>query len=199
VITIDDTIAAIATPLGEGAIAVLRVSGPEAIAVVTRSFRSKTPIEKMASRRSYLGEIGDEVGVIDEVLVSVFRKPNSYTGQDLIEISCHGGILVTRKILALMLKNGARTAEPGEFTQRAFLNGRMDLTQAEAVMDLIRAQTDLALRAADWSVIGGEPEAGTPSGHGRSGKDPAAWVAHGHFWGTECWQVQSAQRSVGLR
>jgi tRNA modification GTPase len=154
VIIIDDTIAAIATPLGEGAIAVLRISGPEAIAVVSRSFRSGTPTEKMASRRGYLGEILDEVGVIDQVLVSVFRKPNSYTGQDLVEISCHGGILVTRNILALMLKNGARTAEPGEFTQRAFLNGKMDLTQAEAVMDLIRAQTDLALRAAKEQLTG---------------------------------------------
>jgi tRNA modification GTPase len=154
VITTDDTIAAVATSLGEGAIAVLRVSGPEAIEVVACSFRSGTPVEKMESRRSYFGEIQDEGGVIDQALVSVFRKPNSYTGQDLVEISCHGGILVTRKILSLLLQNGARPAEPGEFTQRAFLNGKMDLTQAEAVMDLIRAQTDLALRAANEQLTG---------------------------------------------
>ena len=151
---IDDTIAAISTAVGEGAIAVLRVSGPEAVSLVARIFRGSTAPEKMESRRGYFGEIHDVTGVIDQVLVTVFRRPQSYTGDDLIEISCHGGILVTRKILSLLLNAGARSAEPGEFTQRAFLNGKMDLTQAEAVMDLIRAQTELALRAANEQLAG---------------------------------------------
>jgi tRNA modification GTPase len=152
--SLDDTIAAISTPVGEGAIAVLRVSGPEAITLVARIFRGATSPEKMEPRRSYFGEIYDAAGVIDQVLLAIFRRPQSYTGEDLIEISCHGGILVTRKILSLLLHAGARSADPGEFTQRAFLNGKMDLTQAEAVMDLIRAQTELALRAANEQLAG---------------------------------------------
>jgi tRNA modification GTPase len=151
---LDDTIAAISTAVGEGAIAVLRVSGPEAANLVARIFRGSTAPEKIEARRSYFGEIYDATGVIDQVLVTIFRRPQSYTGEDLIEISCHGGILVTRKILSLLLNAGARSAEPGEFTQRAFLNGKMDLTQAEAVMDLIRAQTELALRAANEQLAG---------------------------------------------
>jgi tRNA modification GTPase len=151
---LDDTIAAISTAVGEGAIAVLRVSGPEAANLVARIFRGSTAPEKMEARRSYFGEIYDATGMIDQVLVTIFRRPQSYTGEDLIEISCHGGILVTRKILSLLLNAGARSAEPGEFTQRAFLNGKMDLTQAEAVMDLIRAQTELALRAANEQLAG---------------------------------------------
>jgi tRNA modification GTPase len=151
---LDDTIAAISTPVGEGAIAVLRVSGPEAVSLVARIFQGSTAPEKMEPRRSYFGEIYDVTGVIDQVLLTIFRRPQSYTGEDLIEISCHGGILVTRKILSLLLNAGARSADPGEFTQRAFLNGKMDLTQAEAVMDLIRAQTELALRAANEQLAG---------------------------------------------
>ena len=151
---LDDTIAAISTPVGEGAIAVLRVSGPQAINLVARIFRGSISPEKMEPRRSYFGEIYDVTGVIDQVLFTIFRGPQSYTGEDLVEISCHGGILVTRKILSLLLNAGARSAEPGEFTQRAFLNGKMDLTQAEAVMDLIRSQTELALRAANEQLAG---------------------------------------------
>jgi tRNA modification GTPase len=152
--TLDDTIAAISTPVGEGAIAVLRVSGSEAKAIVGRIFRCRTSVEKWEARRLYLGEAVDEDGEIDQVLGAYFQAPHSYTGQDLVEISCHGGILVTRQILALLLRQGARSAEPGEFTQRAFLNGKMDLTQAEAVMDVIRAQTELALRAANEQLAG---------------------------------------------
>jgi tRNA modification GTPase len=151
---LEDTIAAVSTAVGEGAIAVLRVSGPEAVNLVARIFRGSTAPEKMEARRSYFGEIYDVTGVVDQVLVTIFRRPQSYTGEDLIEVSCHGGILVTRKILSLLLNAGARSAEPGEFTQRAFLNGKMDLTQAEAVMDLIRAQTELALRAANEQLAG---------------------------------------------
>jgi len=151
---LDDTIAAISTAVGEGAIAVLRVSGPEAVNVVSRVFRGSAAPGKMRHRQSHLGEIYDATGVIDQVLLTIFRGPHSYTGEDLVEISCHGGILVTRKILSLLLNAGAQSAQPGEFTQRAFLNGKMDLTQAEAVMDLIRAQTDLALRAANEQLAG---------------------------------------------
>jgi tRNA modification GTPase len=151
---LDDTIAAISSPIGEGAVAVLRVSGPDAVSVVAQIFRGSTGPEKMEPRRSYFGEIYDSSGVIDQALIIVFRGPNSYTGEDLVEVSCHGGVLVTGKILSLLLNVGARSAEPGEFTQRAFLNGKMDLTQAEAVMDLIRAQTELALRAANEQLAG---------------------------------------------
>jgi tRNA modification GTPase len=151
---LDDTIAAISTAVGEGAIAVLRVSGPGSINVVSQVFRGSVAPEKMQHRQSHLGEIYDATGMIDQVLLTIFRGPHSYTGEDLVEISCHGGILVTRKILSLLLNAGARSAEPGEFTQRAFLNGKMDLTQAEAVMDLIRAQTELALRAANEQLAG---------------------------------------------
>jgi tRNA modification GTPase len=152
--TLEDTIAAISTPIGEGAIAVLRLSGSEAKAIVSRIFRGATSVEEWEPRRLYLGEVSNQDGKIDQVLGTYFRAPHSYTGQDLIEISCHGGILVTRQILALLLRHGARSAEPGEFTQRAFLNGRMDLTQAEAVMDVIHAQTELALRAANEQLAG---------------------------------------------
>src|SRR5580692_8906953 len=152
--SLDDTIAAISTAVGEGAIAVLRISGREAIKVVSRIFRGSISPEKMQARRSYFGEVYDATGTVDQILLTLFRGPHSYTGEDLVEISCHGGILVTRKILSLLLDAGARSAEPGEFTQRAFLNGKMDLTQAEAVMDLVRAQTELALRAANEQLAG---------------------------------------------
>src|SRR6202035_1746644 len=152
--TLEDTIAAIATPVGEGAIAVLRLSGSEAKAIATCIFRGGTSVAEWEPRQLYLGEVWSQDGKIDQVLGTYFRAPHSYTGQDLIEISCHGGILVIRQILALLLRSGARAAEPGEFTQRAFLNGKMDLTQAEAVMDVIHAQTELALRAANEQLAG---------------------------------------------
>ena len=150
-----DTIAAIASPFGEGAIALLRVSGPDALAVADRVCGGAAQPSHSPVRRQRLVRLTDTEGrTVDEVLMSVHRAPASYTGEDVVEISCHGGILVTRRVLETLLAAGARTAEPGEFTQRAFLNGRMDLTQAEAVMDLIRAQTDLALRAASEQLEG---------------------------------------------
>jgi tRNA modification GTPase len=153
-VNLEDTIAAISTPVGEGAIAVIRLSGRAALSVLTHLFAGATSPEKFAPRRVYLGKIHDAAGKVDEVLVTYFRGPNSYTGEDVVEISCHGGILVTRRVLDLLLAAGVRMANPGEFTQRAFLNGKMDLTQAEAVMDLIRAQTELALRAANEQLAG---------------------------------------------
>jgi len=150
----EDTVAAVSTPFGEGAIAVLRLSGPHAITIAGGIFRSGKPVAELPPRVQQFGRIVDGPQVLDEVLLSVHRAPGSYTGEDVVEIQCHGGILVTRRILDLLLAGGARAAEPGEFTRRAFLNGKMDLTQAEAVMDLIRAQTDLALRAATEQLEG---------------------------------------------
>ena len=150
-----DTIAAIASPFGEGAIALLRLSGPDALTVAGRVCAGRPNLANFPARRQRLLRVLDREGrPLDEALVSVHRAPASYTGEDVVEISCHGGILVTRRVLETLLAAGARSAEPGEFTQRAFLNGRMDLTQAEAVMDLIRAQTDLAIRAAGEQLEG---------------------------------------------
>ena len=151
----NDTIAAISTAFGEAAISVLRISGADAVEVAGRLFSGRTSVEQMPERRQHFGSINDAAGAtVDSVLLTVFRAPASYTGEDVVEISCHGGILVTRRIFELLLANGARAAEPGEFTQRAFLNGKMDLTQAEAVMDLIHAQSDLALQAATQQLSG---------------------------------------------
>ncbi len=149
-----DTIAAIATPFGEGAVALLRVSGGRAVEIAEAVFRGKRKPSEMAARVQQFGSIFDGERKLDDVLLTVFRAPHSYTGEDLVEIGCHGGVLVTRRILELLLKSGARSAEAGEFTQRAFLNGKLDLTQAEAVMDLISAQSDLALRAANEQLAG---------------------------------------------
>ena len=150
-----DTIAAISTPAGEGAIALVRISGPEAIEIADKIFRGKNIPSRFESHVQHLGEIVTAVGdLIDEVMISIHRTPASYTGEDLVEISCHGGTLVTAKILEACLRAGSRGARPGEFTERAFLNGKMDLTQAEAVIDLIRARTDLALRSATEQLEG---------------------------------------------
>ena len=150
-----DTIAAISTPTGEGAIALVRLSGPEAISIADSIFRGKEPPSQFGSHVQHLGEIVTESGrLIDEVMMSIHRAPASYTGEDIVEISCHGGTLVTAKILEVCLRAGARAARPGEFTERAFLNNKMDLTQAEAVIDLIRARTDLALRSATEQLEG---------------------------------------------
>jgi len=155
----DETIAAVATPFGQGAISVLRLSGPGARAVFARCWRGAS-LEP--PRRAVLGRIvrpagdgaDDGAAVVDEGLATWFCGPASYTGEDVIEFSGHGGVLVTRRVLDALLASGARLAEPGEFTQRAFLHGKLDLTQAEAVMDLISAQTDLALKAAHEQLAG---------------------------------------------
>jgi tRNA modification GTPase len=149
-----DTIAAISTPAGEGAIALVRISGEDAIGVGDRIYRGKEKPSEFPSHTQRLGEIFEADRLIDQVLLSVHRAPASYTGEDLVEISCHGGILVTARVLEACFHAGARSARPGEFSERAFLNGKMDLTQAEAVMDLIRAQSDLALRSATEQLEG---------------------------------------------
>jgi tRNA modification GTPase len=153
--TTSDTIAAISTPPGEGAIALVRVSGANAIEIADKVFRGKEFPARFASHVQHLGEIfSAENELIDQAVVSVHRSPASYTGEDLVEISCHGGTLVSAKVLEACLRAGARAARAGEFTERAFLNGKMDLTQAEAVIDLIRARTDLALRSATEQLEG---------------------------------------------
>ncbi|MGI9241746.1 MAG: tRNA uridine-5-carboxymethylaminomethyl(34) synthesis GTPase MnmE [Verrucomicrobiales bacterium] len=147
-----DTIAAIATPFGQGAISLIRISGNEVGEILGEIFQSPPMLKP---RFATLGTIVTSGGkAVDQVLVTYFPNPASFTGQDLAEISCHGGILVTQKVLETILAAGARLAEPGEFTQRAFLNGKMDLTQAESVMDLIGARTELALEAANHQLEG---------------------------------------------
>lgn len=150
----NETIAAISTAFGEAAIAVLRLSGPRAVEIAHSVFRGKNRAAELTSRTVHFGSIFDGDTRLDDVLLTVFRAPASYTGEDVAEISCHGGVLVSRRILEVLLRAGARSAEPGEFTQRAFLNRKLDLTQAEAVMDVISAQTDLALRAANEQLSG---------------------------------------------
>jgi tRNA modification GTPase len=142
-----DTIAAISTPPGIGGIGIIRVSGPLVEDIARNLFHPRKPVEIFESRRFYHGDIVsiENKKVIDEVLVVLMRKPNSYTGEDILEIHCHGGPVILQSILGEILKAGAGLARPGEFTERAFLNGRLDLVQAEAVMDMISARTDQAL------------------------------------------------------
>lgn len=144
-----ETIAAISTGLSNSGISIIRVSGPEAFSIMDSVFFAKKGEKKISQQKTHTihyGYIKDGEEIIDEVLVSVMRGPNSYTAEDVAEINCHGGSLVTKKVLKTVLKQGARLAEAGEFTKRAFLNGRIDLSKAEAVMEVIRAKSDLALR-----------------------------------------------------
>jgi len=155
---IDDTIAAIATPLGEGALAVIRLSGRDAVAIATKCFKpagnsSVAPTEAESHTIQY-GHIVAEDRTIDEVLLAVMRAPRTFTREDTVEITCHGGMVASQAVLQTVLAAGARSALPGEFTRRAFLNGRIDLTQAEAVNDVIHARTDLALAAANEQLAG---------------------------------------------
>lgn len=155
----EDTIAAIATPPGVGGIAVIRISGKESIQIIERVFKKKGKgrISDMEFHRFYLGHIFDpesEKTLVDRVLCVIMKSPHSYTGEDVVEIHSHGGYLVPRRILNLIFRHGARPARPGEFTLRAFLNGKMDLTQAEAVADVINAQTEEGLRQAELQLKG---------------------------------------------
>ncbi len=155
---LDDAIAAIATPLGEGGLAVIRISGANAFSTADNCFQ---PVGKSSLKPSaapthtvQFGKIVREGNVIDEVLLAVLRAPRTFTREDTVEISCHGGLLPAKLVLDTLLQNGARLAEPGEFTKRAFLNGRIDLAQAEAVADLIHSRTELALAAANEQLAG---------------------------------------------
>ena len=147
---LDDVIAAISTPIGTGGIGIVRMSGAGCIALADSIFIGKKKLTEKATHTLSYGKITDGAGgeIIDEVLVSVMKAPHTYTKEDIVEINCHGGSLVTRRVLEAVLKTGARIAQPGEFTKRSFLNGRIDLTQAEAVIDLIESKTELSRQAA---------------------------------------------------
>lgn len=155
---LDDTIVAIATPIGEGGLAVIRISGGQALSVADRCFRpagnSYCLPSAAASHTLQYGHVVQTERVIDEVLVAVMRAPRTFTREDVVEITCHGGLLASKGVLDVVLASGARLAEPGEFTRRAFVNGRLDLAQAEAVADLIHARTTLALSAANEQLAG---------------------------------------------
>lgn len=152
----NDTIAAISTALGPAGISIIRLSGPLAFSICEMIFRpySGKPFRKEEDRKLRMGHILNQGEIVDEVLVSCFIGPNSYTGEDLVEINAHGGRVAVRRILSLLLQKGARLADPGEFTKRAFLNGRIDLTQAEAVKDIIDAKTTRSQRAAEEQLSG---------------------------------------------
>jgi tRNA modification GTPase len=153
-----DTICGISTPAGEGGIGIIRVSGERAVTIVSSVFRTKggKNLAACLSHTLHYGHVfSDGEEIIDEALVSVMRAPATYTREDVVEINCHGGMLPLSRTMALLLGKGARQAEPGEFTKRAFLNGRIDLSQAEAVMDVIRSRTELAHRAANEQLLGG--------------------------------------------
>ena len=152
--TWNDTIVALATAPGLGAIAVIRLSGPKAIEI-TASVFSKKSLVKQPTHTVHFGKLLNGLDVIDEVVVSIYRAPKSYTGEEVVEISCHGAPLIQDTILQLMIQAGARMAKPGEFTQRAFLNGKLDLTQAEAVADLIASNTEAARKTALHNLKGG--------------------------------------------
>lgn len=145
-----DTIAAIATAMSNSGIGIIRISGPDAIEVADKIYRSKNNKKNLCDQKTHTihyGYIYDGDELIDEVMVAIMKAPNSFTAEDTVEIDCHGGMLVMKKILEAVLKNGGRAAEPGEFSKRAFLNGRIDLTKAEAIMDLISSQNDYALKS----------------------------------------------------
>src|SRR5690625_1520696 len=150
-----DTITAISTPVGEGAISIVRLSGPDAIKIAAKVFRGAN-LTEVKSHTIHYGHIVDPITgeVADEALVTVMRAPKTYTREDIVELNCHGGMVAVNRVLEIVLNAGARIAEPGEFTKRAFLNGRIDLSQAEAVMDLIRAKTDQAMNVALHQIEG---------------------------------------------
>lgn len=152
----DDTICALATPVGEGGIGIIKISGSDALQIARRLFKRSPPVDSFESHRLYYGTIVDprSGAVLDEVLLSYMRAPRTYTREDVVEINCHGGPMVYKRILDLVLESGARMAEPGEFTRRAFLNGRIDLTQAEAIIDLIKTKSERGIELAAQHLRG---------------------------------------------
>lgn len=158
---VTDTIAAISTSAGNSGIGIVRVSGDEAVEIVDKIFQSNKKGKKLRNVKSHTvhyGYIVDGQTILDQVLVIVMKNPHSYTGEDTVEIDCHGGMLILQKVLELVIKNGAKAAAPGEFTKRAFLNGRLDLSQAEAVMDVINSSNDFALSSSMFQLKGGVSE-----------------------------------------
>jgi tRNA modification GTPase len=153
----NDTIVALATPSGAGAVAIIRMSGKKAITIASEIFQSVSgkDLTKQKTHTIHLGTIVDETKVYDQVLVSIFKNPNSYTGEDVIEISCHGSTFIQQQIIQLLLRKGCRMAQPGEFTLRAFLSGKLDLSQAEAVADLISSDNEASHQIAMQQMRGG--------------------------------------------
>jgi len=160
----NDTIAAISTPFGVGGIGIVRMSGPCSVSIASKVFRHKGKTKKkpreFSSHRLYYGTIvyPENEKLVDEVILSVMRRPKTYTKEDIVEINCHGGLLVVNKVLEILIKNGARLAEPGEFTKLAFLNGRIDLSQAEAIIDIIQSNNDRNLNSSLYHLAGGLKE-----------------------------------------
>ncbi len=154
--SLNDTICAVSTPRGTGAIAIIRISGSDCFAMIKKIFRGKKKIEAVGHAAITHGDIVHPVSndILDDVLISKFVRPNSFTGEDIIEINCHGGAYIVQEIMSLVLEQGARLAEPGEFTKRAFINGKMDLLQAESIADVIEAQTKLGLKYARQQLSG---------------------------------------------
>lgn len=152
-----DTIVALATPSGAGAVAIIRISGTKAIEIANEVFRSvrNKDLTRQKTHTIHLGHILDGEKTLDQVLVSVFKNPNSYTGEDVVEISCHGSVFIQQQIIQLLLRKGCRMAQPGEFTLRSFLNGKMDLSQAEAVADLINSDNEASHQIAMQQMRGG--------------------------------------------
>lgn len=152
----EDTIAAIATPFGTGGIGIIKISGPKSFEIAKKIFRRKAQPSALKPYHLHYGEVIDtqDGSVIDEALLSFMQKPTSYTKEDVVEINCHSGFLVLQKVLEIVLKEGGRLAEPGEFTKRAFINGRIDLSQAEAVVDIVNSQTNASLRVATQQLKG---------------------------------------------
>lgn len=151
-----DTIAAIATAMSSSGIGIIRISGDEAVGIVDRIFSMKNgkKLSDMPTHTIHYGHIKDGDEVIDEVMVVLMRAPKSYTKEDTVEIDCHGGVYVMKRVLETVIKYGARPAEPGEFTKRAFLNGRIDLAQAESVIDIIHAKNEFALKSSEQQLSG---------------------------------------------
>ena len=144
----EDTIAAISTAMSDGGIGIIRISGPDAISIGNKVFYPANPKKKLDNMETYTaayGKIQKDGKVMDECIALLMKGPKSYTGEDVVEIDCHGGVVVLKKVLETIIEAGARPAEPGEFTKRAFLNGRIDLSQAEAVMDLIHSKNEFAM------------------------------------------------------
>ncbi len=154
----EETIAAIATSLGAAALAIVRISGPRSLEIADALFipgaAAALPPSQVATHTIHYGRVQENGRTVDEVMLAVFRRPRTFTREDMVEITCHGGVLPTKKVLDAILAQGARLAEPGEFSKRAFLNGRIDLTQAEAIVDLIQARTESALNAANEQLAG---------------------------------------------
>src|SRR5699024_3848616 len=151
-----DTITSISTPMGEGAIGIVRLSGVDAVSIADKLYKGKESLDCVPSHTINDGHVVDPVtnDIVEEVIVSVLRAPKTFTREDIVEINCHGGILTINRILELTMTHGARMADPGEYTNRAFLNGRIDLSQAEAVMDFIRSKTNEASNVANQQVQG---------------------------------------------